>query len=171
MFSKKLMSIPIVALLLLVAGILATGAYLAQGVRVPPGQIVESPHAGANDRPANPAPPAAPSTGDTSKVAFSDQFSTSNLDSWQSLASAPGNWVAQDGRLQQRGISADGELSEDNAVLLIKGVTFDNDTLQAQIYPSSGSPLGLVFRGSDAGYYRLTLFQNLPSQDSMALLE
>jgi hypothetical protein len=104
-------------------------------------------------------------------VLFSDQFSTSSLDNWQSLASAPGYWVANDGRLQQRGATADGELSDDNAVLLIKGVTFDNGTFQAQVYPSSGSPLGLVFKGSDAGYYRLTLFQNLPSNSSMALLE
>jgi hypothetical protein len=73
--------------------------------------------------------------------------------------------------LQQRGATADQDISNEDAVLLINGVTFDNGVLQAQVFPSSGSPLGLVFRGSDGGYYRLALFQNLPSNDSKAVLE
>lgn len=172
--------IPVAALLLIVAGAFAlAGARQApgSGVRVPPGDIVESPNARngsmSNPRQQVPLAPALPAA--TGSVAFSADFSQSSLDAWRPLVSAPlgavqSTWVAKDGRLQQRG-DAQGEVSNDAAILLVKDVTFTDGTLDAQVYPTSGEPVGLVLRGSDAGYYRLTLYPNLPNASSKASIE
>jgi hypothetical protein len=172
--------IPVAALLLIVVGAFAlAGAQPAPGagVRVPPGDIVESPNARngsmANPRQQVPLAPALPPA--TGSVAFSADFSQSSLDAWRPLVSTPlgavqSTWVAKDGRLQQRG-DAQGEVSNDAAILLVKDVTFSDGTLDAQVYPTSGEPVGLVLRGSDAGYYRLTLYPNLPNASSKASIE
>jgi hypothetical protein len=172
--------IPMAALLLIVAAAFAlAGARQApgSGVRVPPGDIVESPNARngsmANPRQQVPLAPALPAA--TGSVAFSADFSQATLDAWRplvstSLGAVPSTWVAKEGRLQQRG-DAQGEVSNDAAILLVKDVTFTDGTLDAQVYPTSGEPVGLVLRGSDAGYYRLNLYPNLPNASSKASLE
>ena len=168
-------------LLMGAGGVAALGASQPTGVLVPPGAIVDSPNAGANPGVPNPPPgqaaPAAPATTD---VLFYDDFSK-GLDGWESLSSAAGRWVAADGVLQQRG-DANGDVTtqEDNAVLLVKNsiaTSIDNGVIEAAIYPLSGSPVGVVFRGSDAGYYRLSLYQGPPpvggnnSNQSLGVLE
>ena len=172
--------IPVAALLLIVAGAFAlAGAQQApgSGVRIPPGDIVESPNA-RNGSMANPrqqvplAPVLPPATG---PVAFSADFSQTSLDAWRplvstSLGTVQSTWVAKDSRLQQRG-DAQGEVSNDKAILLVKDVSFTDGTLDTQVYPTSGEPVGLVLRGSDVGYYRLTLYPNLPNASSKASLE
>ncbi len=174
MVSKRL--IPVVALILLVAAIAATGmgASQPQGVRVPPGELVESPNARRGDVanraiPDAPAPvPAGPTAAE--EVAVSEQFSDNNLDKWQSLPAAAGTWVARDGRLQQRG-DAQGVISSDETVLALQDYKLANGTFEAYVYPTSGDAVGLVFRGSDAGYYRVRLFQNVPNSSPKAILE
>ncbi|HEX9987979.1 MAG TPA: hypothetical protein VGE45_05805, partial [Chloroflexia bacterium] len=163
--------IPVAVLLLIVAGAFAlAGAQQApgSGVRVPPGDIVESPNARngsmSNPRQQVPLAPALPAA--NGSVAFSADFSQASLDAWRPLVSTPlgavpSTWVAKDSRLQQRG-DAQGEVSNNQAVLLVKDVTFTDGTLDAQVYPTSGEPVGLVLRGSDSGYYRLNLYPNLP---------
>jgi hypothetical protein len=108
-------------------------------------------------------------------VAFSADFSQSSLDAWRPLVSTPlgavqSTWVAKEGRLQQRG-DAQGEVSNDAAVLVVKDVSFSDGTLDAQVYPTSGEPVGLVLRGSESGYYRLSLYPNLPNASSKASIE
>jgi 3-keto-disaccharide hydrolase len=172
--------IPVAALLLIVVGAFAlAGAQQApgSGVRVPPGDIVESPNArnGSMSSPRQQVPQAPALPPATGPVAFSADFSQGSLDAWRPLVSAPlgavpSSWVAKDGRLQQRG-DAQGEVANDAAILLVKDVTFSDGTLDAQVYPTSGEPVGLVLRGSDAGYYRLTLYPNLPNASSKASIE
>lgn len=169
-FSKKL--IPVAALfLLLIAAVLVMGAQQSQGVTVPPGAIVDSPNANANVGSPRPTPQAAPALPQSSApVAFTEDFSGGNLDRWQSLSSAPGSWTVASGRLQQGG-DINQEPSNEAAVLIARDVQLSDGMLEAQLYPSGGDAVGLVFRGSDAGYYRLSLFGNLPNQSSKALLE
>jgi hypothetical protein len=172
--------IPVVALLLVVgAAFVLAGAQQApgSGVRVPPGDIVESPNArnGSMDNPRQQVPQAPALPPANGSVAFSADFSQSSLDAWRPLVSTPlgavpSTWVARDGRLQQRG-DAQGEVANDAAILLVKDVTFMDGTLDAQVYPTSGEPVGLVLRGSDAGYYRLNLYPNLPNASSKASIE
>ncbi|HYO48253.1 MAG TPA: family 16 glycoside hydrolase [Chloroflexia bacterium] len=172
--------IPVAALLLIVVGAFAlAGAQQApgSGVRVPPGDIVESPNArnGSMDNPRQQVPQAPVLPPATGPVVFSADFSQATLDAWRplvstSLGAMPSTWVAKDGRLHQRG-DAQGEVSNDAATLLVKDVTFSDGTLDAQVYPTSGEPVGLVLRGSDAGYYRLNLYPNLPNASSKASIE
>ena len=170
MVSRKL--IVAAALLLLVAAVAVAGASQVTTVTVPPGGIVDSPNANANPGIPNPPvgeAPALPAA--TANVLFYDDFSN-GLDRWVSLSSAEGTWVAANNRLEQRG-DANGEVttSEQPAVLLAKDVKVDNATLEAAIYPLSGSPVGLVFRGSDQGYYRLSLYHGPATSGTLAVLE
>ena len=172
--------IPVAALLLIVVGAFAlAGAQQApgSGVRVPPGDIVESPNArnGSMSSPRQQVPQAPSLPAANGDVAFSADFSQSSLDAWRplvstSLGAVPSTWVAKEGRLQQRG-DAQGEVANDAAVLLVKDVTFSDGTLDAQVYPTSGEPVGLVVRGSDVGYYRLSLYPNLPNASPKASIE
>lgn len=175
MLNKRL--IPVAALLLLGGGALALG--MGAGAAPPPGAdipapagaIVESPNARSNVSAARPAVPQAPGLpAATDSVAFNADFSTDNLASWKPLGLAPGTWVSRDSRLQQRG-DATGELGSDNSVLLIKDLQFSDGKLEAQVFPTSGEPVGLVFRGSDAGYYRVSLYPSNPNAFAKAYLE
>jgi hypothetical protein len=103
-----------------------------------------------------------------------DDFSTGKLDRWRTLdaeGEAQGaQWVVQQGRLMQYGIRGE-MISDQPTTLVIKNLTFADGTLEAQVYSTSGSPVGVVFRGSDAGYYRLTLFAARPNDAPKAVLE
>ncbi len=162
------------ALLLVALSLIIVGASQSTQVRIPPGPIVESPNARANSgtEGARPAVPDAPALQPASKsVAFMDDFSGGNLDRWRTI-DADGNaqWVVQQGRLLQYGTRGE-MISDQPTTLVIKDLTFTDGTLEAQVYSTSGSPVGLVFRGSDAGYYRLTLFAARPNDAPKAVLE
>ena len=169
MVNKKLASILIATVALAIVGVISLGARQQQGVRVPPGAIVESPNARSSNRPAPVVPdaPALPST--SSPIAFQEDFS-SNLGNWQTVQSAPATWGARDGRLQQWG-DAQGEPVDEPSVLAINNLSVGNGRIEAYIYPMGGDGLGLAFRGSDAGYYRVELYQNLRGNDSKAVLK
>ncbi len=167
MLSKKLL--PVVALLIVASAFVAAGASQPQGVKVPAGQMVDA--TSANAMPAGqprviPAAPALPSA--AQKVIFSDDFSSGRLDNFHNLNGYEGSWHVAKGYLKQGG-NADQEISDDPAVLIVKGVTLDNGSIEAQVLPS-GMPAGIVFRGSDAGFYRLDLYPAAPNKGSRAVL-
>jgi hypothetical protein len=97
-------------------------------------------------------------------VLFYDGFSN-GLDRWESLASAPGTWQAKEGRLQQIG-DANGDVttSDQPAAFVIKDLKMDNAVFETQVRPVSGSPVGVVFRGSDRGFYRLSVYPIIPNE-------
>lgn len=171
MLSKRL--IPVVALILLVTAIMVTGASQSRAVSVPAsGGIVDSPNARAGDV-ANRQVPAAPALPDTSgpvSAVESVDFSNTTLAEWRNVPSAAGSWVAQDGRLQQRG-DVEGNISDEGAVFVLSNVNVADSTVQAHVFPTSGEAVGLAFRGSDAGYYRVRLYQHLPNSSAKAFLE
>lgn len=166
---KRLAPVLAVALLLLTIAAIAVGATGSQQVKVPQGGIVESPNArnGVVDNGAPTIPDAPKAEPARPGDLFSDDFSTDtgvNGGKYESLASAPGSWKIKNNRLQQRGNESE-DLSDAPAVLTIKGVTFGDNAVSAQVY-GVAMPLGLVFRGSDAGYYRLTLYRQQDTNDA-----
>jgi hypothetical protein len=164
MFSKK--RLPVVALALLVSAAAIVGASQIIAHQVPAGPVITAPNAaGDKGLPTVPSAPALPAPEGT--VAFSDDFSS--LDAWTSLADAPGKWVSADGRLENWG-NAEGEISNDPTVFRTRETSFAEGTYEAMVYPTSGEGVGLVFGGSDAGYYKLTLYPNIPNSSPKAYL-
>ncbi|HEX8230314.1 MAG TPA: hypothetical protein VF826_13500 [Chloroflexia bacterium] len=166
---KRLAPVLAVALLLLATAAVIVGATGSQQVKVPQGGIVESPNArgGMVDNGVPTIPDAPKSEPARPGEPFSDDFATDTDvkgGRYESLASAPGSWKIKSNRLQQRGDESE-DLSDAPAVLLVKGVTFANNSVSAQIY-GIAMPVGLVFRGSDAGYYRLTLYRQQETGDA-----
>ncbi len=164
--NKKL--ILVVALMMVAIGVVSLGARQSQGVTVPPGPIVKSPNASAGMTKA-PAVPDAPALPESSSPAVFQEGFSGNLDGWQTVQTAPATWGARDGRLQQWG-DANGESVDEPSVLAIKGLSVSNGRVEAHIFPTAGTPVGLVFRGSDAGYYRLDLYPNLRYKTPKAAL-
>lgn len=166
MFSKK--RLPVVALVLLISAAAIAGASQIIAQQVPAGPVITAPPAaGDKGLPTVPSAPALPAPGGT--VAFNDAFDSPGLDAWASLAQAPGKWVSVEGRLENWG-DANGEISNDATVLRTKDSSFADGTYEAMVYPTSGEGVGLVFGGSDAGYYRLTLYPNIPNSSPKAYL-
>ena len=164
MLNKKLIpvAIPFVALVLLVAAMMSVGAQPNQGVHVPPGAIVESPNARmANDSPKR-AVPTAPDLPAGQAGALTETFDGKPLDLWRGITDSPVTWVAKDGRLQQS-LPLIEEPSEMPALFVTKDTGFANGTIETYYYATGGSPLGVVLRGSDQGYYRVLLHMNVPS--------
>src|SRR5687768_10260831 len=160
MVNKK--TLPVVALLLLLAGAMAIGmgARQEEGIRVPPGAIVESPNARATGQGQEAQTPQAPTLPASSeKTLFQDSFDTA-LSGWAVVNSAesPANWITFQGRLEIRGDQNNGESTNEPSVLANANALMSDGTFQAHVYPTGGEPVGLVFRGSDAGYYRLDLY-------------
>lgn len=156
---KRLAPVLAVALLLLATAAVIVGATGSQQVKVPAGKLVESPNSqkGVVDN-GVPVIPAAPKAEPARPGApFADDFSSDSSGKYEPLATAPGSWKVKNDRLQQRGDENE-DLSDYPAVLKVKGVTFGDNSLSAQVY-GIAMPIGLVFRGSDAGYYRLTLYR------------
>jgi hypothetical protein len=175
--------IPMVALLVIaVAAFALAGAQQApgSGVRVPPGQLVDSPNAAASaqrpssNRPPVPQAPSLPPVPSSHQLAFSADFASADQlsSSWQPLVTQgtfgvePSSWTVKDGTLHQRGDARE-FVTYDMAALIIKGVLLSDGIVHAAVYPTSGEPVGVVFRGSDAGFYRLSLFPSMPSMPSM----
>ncbi|HUP28397.1 MAG TPA: family 16 glycoside hydrolase [Chloroflexia bacterium] len=171
MFNKKLV---FVVALLLVAAVVAVGANQVSGVKVPPGNIVDSPNASYTGevKPNQvPGAPELPAPAASSNVLFNESFNSDSLDAWRSLDdTTTATWQAKEGRLNQMG-DARGESADEDAILLAKDVTFDNGVVEASLYNTSGAPIGILFRGSDAGYYRLTLHGKTPGNNSKLLLQ
>lgn len=168
---KRLAPVLAVALLLLTTAAFIVGATGSHQVGVPKGAIVESPNAreGVVDTGA-PAIPDAPKAEPARPGGpFADDFSADSAGRYETLASAPGAWKIKSNRLQQRG-TEDDDLSDSPAVLTVKGVTFADNSLSAQVY-GIAMPVGLVFRGSDAGYYRLTLLRQVADGGPKAILQ
>jgi hypothetical protein len=165
MVSKK--TLPVVAVLLLLAGAIAVGmgARQEQGIRVPPGALVSSPNAKATGKGPQPTTPQAPQLpAADAQVGFLDDFSKVGLNGWTvaNETDSPASWVAVDGRLEIRG-DQNGNPSGEPSVLVNRGTTLGNGTFQVHVYPTAGEPVGVVFRGSDKGFYRLDLMPNLGS--------
>jgi hypothetical protein len=175
--NKKLVpvaAIPVIGLILLVAAMMSAGAAPAptQGVHVPPGALVVSPNAHmANDTPPPPVPAAPALPPATGPVAISEDFSSPDLSAWQTTGDAPTTWVARDGRLQQDLPLEDGP-SDQSSLFVTKDSKFTNGTIETEFYATSGSPVGVVLRGSDQGYYRITLNMNVSTNsESKAQIE
>ena len=169
MFNKKI--VPVVAILMLLAAVVAVGASQSRSVSVPPGEIVESPNARVNGNAPRPPVADAPDMPAASmQLVFSDDFGKSSLDGWQTVESAPGIWVAREGRLMQGG-DTDGDPADEDALFVAKDVVFTDGILEAAIYPTSGSPVGLAFRGTDAGYYRVVLNRRNSTEVAKVALE
>lgn len=169
MFNKKI--VPVVAILMLLAAVVAFGASQSRSVSVPPGELVESPNARVNGNVPRPPVPDAPALPAASmQLAFSDDFGKSSLDGWQTVESAPGKWVTRDGRLVQGG-DTDGDPADEDALFVAKDVVFTDGILEAAIYPTSGSPVGLAFRGTDAGYYRVVLNRKNANETAKVVLQ
>ena len=121
--------------------------------------------------PVIPVAPALPAS--AGSVAFLETFDKSQKslpDGWRTLPDAPGSWATTQSHLEQWG-DLDRMPSDSNTVLVTKDNTFSDGILEAQVFPMGREPVGLVFRGSDSGYYRLTLFAATPGASSRALLE
>jgi len=162
--NKKLIpvaAVPLIGLILLVAAMMSAGASPTQGVRVPPGAIVDSPNSRmANDTPPRPVPAAPALSPATQPGAVTEDFSGQALDAWQTTGDGPTTWVARDGRLQEDLPLADGP-SDQNTLFVTKDTKFTNGSIETEFYATAGSPVGVVLRGSDQGYYRVTLDMNV----------
>jgi hypothetical protein len=171
--SKKLLLVPVAALMLLVAAAFALGAQTKPGINIPPGEIVDSPNAQvASDRPEKPVP-AAPSLPEGNRAGAStvvETFDGAALDAWQGVGEGPTSWVARDGRLQQS-LPITEHPTEDVSLFVTRDAQFANGTVETYFYPTGGSPLGVVVRGSTAGYYRVVLNMNQPNESSKAWIE
>jgi hypothetical protein len=155
MFRKKM--ITAAALFLVAATAVIAGASQIVGQQEPPAQVVQPAGAVTDAGVSAPAVPVAPSLPPAAgQVAFSDTFDGAKLDGWRTLPEAEGRWAAHEGRLQQWG-TADAELADDPTILVAGNTAVTDGIFEAQVFPTSGAPVGVVFRGSDAGYYRLTL--------------
>jgi hypothetical protein len=168
---KKLLVVPIAALLLLGAGVTAMGAQSNTGMRVPPGELVDSPNARmANDTPprAVPAAPGLPTGSQPGQV--TESFDGSSLDAWLAITEGPANWVARDGRLQQE-IPMNDLPTEDVSMLVSRDTNFADGSIETYVYPTAGTPLGIVLRGSNGGHYRVVLHMNIPNESSKAWIQ
>ena len=48
---------------------------------------------------------------------------------------------------------------------------FTNDTVETYVYTTSGSPVGIVLRGSNEGHYRVVIHQAAPNDKPKAWIE
>jgi hypothetical protein len=103
--------------------------------------------------------PQAPALTDSGKPGASvSAFDGSSVDGWRGINEANTTWVARDGRLQQ---SVPDLPSEKNALFVTNDTSFADGTVETYFYATAGSPLGIVLRGTESGYYRVTLHMNV----------
>jgi hypothetical protein len=164
MFNKK--TVVAATLLLLVSAGAVAGASQIASQQEPAGEVVVATGAVTDadvGAPASSGVPSAPALPPArGQVAFSDAFDAGNINGWHTLPEADHPWVARDGRLQQWG-TVDAGNADEPTVLVTNDASFGDGIFEAQLHPTSGSPAGLVFGGSDAGYYRLTLLVQQPA--------
>lgn len=172
MSSRKLIPVvvPLAALMLLVAALVNVGAQPKPGVRIPPGELVTSPNAQSLSdiarRPV-PAAPELPSSGTNAAVA---DFEGASLDEWQGITETEIEWVAQDGRLQQQLPMS--EIPTYEPMLFVsRDTSFADGSVETMVYPTSGSPVGIVLRGGSEGHYRVVLHAAAPNDKAKAWIE
>jgi hypothetical protein len=165
-----------IVVLLVVAFTALLGAAAVAQVVTPPGTVVDA--GGKTQQGVAPLGPSewpdAPGLSNISSgnVVLNADFS-SDISSWQGQpvqGDEPAVWRALRGKLVQNGDSS-GSWSDEEAVLLSGDTSWANYSLETQAYATSGTPVGLVWRASAAGQYRVRLFQNLPNDASKARLE
>ena len=172
MSSRKLLPVvvPLTALVLLVAALVNVGAQPKPGIRIPPGEIVDSPNAQSmtdTPRRAVADAPALPTSGGNAAIA---DFEGSALDDWRAITSTNVEWVAESGRLQQR-LPLSEIPSYEPTLFVTRDTSFVDGSVEAMVYATSGSPVGVAFRGSDEGYYRVVLHAAAPNDKSKAWIE
>lgn len=155
--------IPLAALLLIIGAAVSLGAQPKPAVQVPAGNIVDSPNASSMVEMARKPVPEAPALPDAAQPDASiTNFDGSSLEGWQSRNGSESGvtWVARDGRLWQT--LADNSIpNESNALFVSNDSSFADGSVETYFYATAGSPLGVVLRGSDAGYYRVLLYLNV----------
>jgi hypothetical protein len=162
--------VPLAALVLLVAALVNVGAQPKPGIRIPPGEIVDATSAQSMpETPRRPVPaaPALPASGQDAAVLA---FDGASLDDWQSITSTRIEWVAQDGRLQQQ-LPLSEIPTYEPALFVTRDATFTDGMVEAMVYPTSGSAVGIVLRGSDERHYRVVLHASAPNDKSKAWIE
>jgi hypothetical protein len=154
------------------------GAYYPKpsGVTIPPGGVVG---AGGSQTPGPATPtaiPAAPSLPATSRpVLFQTDFSSPDLSAWQptdrlgeTTESLPG-WRVKNGVLEQSG-TLDVDTDAEEALLVLTSPQLSDFTLDTYFWGTSGEPVGVVLRLTEAGYYVLKLYGATPNSSPKAEL-
>ncbi|HET9496003.1 MAG TPA: family 16 glycoside hydrolase [Chloroflexia bacterium] len=172
MSSRKLIPVvvPLAALVLLVAALVNVGAQPKPGIRIPPGEVVDSPSARSMNETARRPVPEAPALPVAGQGATLMAFDGSSLDDWQSLTDTNIEWVAEGGRLQQRLPMSDIPAYEP-ALFVTRDASLTDGVVEAMVYPTSGSPVGIVLRGGSEGHYRVVLHATAPNDKSKAWIE
>ncbi len=153
--------IPVVAVLLIAGAALMLGAQPKPSFHVPPGDLVDSPNASSMQEMARKPVPDAPALPDGSQEgATIESFDGSSTDGWQGINELEVNWIASDGRLQQN-IPVSEVPGEQNAMFVTRDTSFADGSVETYFYPTAGSPLGIVLRGSANGYYRVVFYMNV----------
>lgn len=172
MINKKTIPVAVLLLLVVAAGVIAAGASQTNQYQVPQGQVVLATGADQSQAPSQPLPAAPALPPATGQVLFNDSFSSPELKGWHNGPNSVGPWkVLSSGVLQQAGSNSDGDISDEASVLVTDDSSFSNGVLEAQVFPTSGDPVGVVFRSTDAGYYRVSLGPNLPNSAARAHLQ
>jgi hypothetical protein len=57
------------------------------------------------------------------------------------------------------------------ALFVTRDASFTDGSVEAMIYPTSGSPVGVVVRGGDEGHYRVVIHQNAPNDKAKVWIE
>lgn len=115
--------------------------------------------------------PQAPSL--TGPSAVGDLLATNfdNMPAWGAPGGYEGSWRVMGGRLQQTGdASGDGSLANGPAALT-NNLSVQDGTVRVMAYPTGGEPFGVLFRGTNTGHYRVTLFATAPNTLPKAVLE
>jgi hypothetical protein len=126
---------------------------------------------------ATPTVPSAPPTtlGVNAKVLFKANFGSGSLDGWTFLNlgivdEPTASWIIQDGRLVQNGDSL-GRPADFETVAKAGSDKWQNYTYTAQLLSTGGDLLGVTFRHSDAGFYRVVLAAKAPNSVAKLSLE
>jgi len=173
MINKKTIPVAVLLLLAIASGLVIAGASRGSQYQVPAGNVVMATGAVHDADASDQVVPAAPAlSAATGQVLFSEDFSNSTLKAWHNLPDSAGPWaVTGSGALRQAGSDSDGNFSDDDSVLVTNDSSFANGLVEAQVFPTAGEQVGVAFRSSDAGYYRVWLAANLPNSAPKARLQ
>lgn len=157
------MLIPVLALLLIAGGVITMGAQPKPAYRIPAGDIVDSPNASAMVETPRKAVPQAPALTEAVQPGASvTGFDGSSTEGWQGINESNITWVARENRLQQ---SVPDLPTEQTSMFVSKDSNFADGSVETYFYATAGSPLGIVLRGSESGYYRVTLHMNVSTNN------
>jgi hypothetical protein len=99
-------------------------------------------------------------------------FATPDLSAWHTLSNGVDEpaWTMLNAHLQQAGDSS-GQDGVNDAIFLTGTPDWSNYRLEAQVYVTSGDPVGLVWRAQGNRYYRFEMLQALPNTHWKAALD